>query len=611
MQYIYPLVCLHRRRNRPKFINALLAFVLVLSAPSVFAQTSTVNIFPSKDNTIYQKDQSNSNGAGEFILAGVTGMGFANRALLKFDVAGSIPAGATILDVSLSVHVSLVSGTAPPTDFELHKLTEEWGEGTSNAGPQAGLGVPATTNDATWINAFHPATPWSTPGGTFDAAASEIQTIAGVGSYAFSSVSGIGISHDVQEWVDSPGKNHGWIMRTDESMIFSARRFDSRENGTVANRPVLTITYTLVAPNKTPAVSFIAPSPDTIFNAPASITLQALAHDSDGTVSHVTFYLISGGDAIPLGDDINNPYMLTGNGVESGVYRVIAKATDNDNAVGVSDTLTVTVAGCTGSGALTAYGYTNIPGTGLISLASDASYPGSPTIITQVTKFEYGPNLGDNYGGKLRGYICAPVTGNYTFYIASDDQSELWLSTDESQFNIQRIAYVESLVPFRSYFAVPTQISLPIPLIKGARYYVETVHKEGTNQDHLSVAWRIPGGAFEGPIPGTRLSPYNGPGFIRANGSRNFEEAIRNSQIGLLVTVLPNPSVNTFTIKTRSSSETQLSLTVTDVLGRVVERKSVLPANGTFQVGEHLGPGMYIMEVIQGKEKRRIKLIRQ
>ena len=45
--------------------------------------------------------------------------------------------------------------------------------------------------------------------------------------------------------------------------------------------------------------------------------------------------------------------------------------------------------------------------------------------------FEIPTNWSESYGTRLRGYLHPPATGNYTFYIASDDASELWLSTDE------------------------------------------------------------------------------------------------------------------------------------------------------------------------------------
>ena len=38
----------------------------------------------------------------------------------------------------------------------------------------------------------------------------------------------------------------------------------------------------------------------------------------------------------------------------------------------------------------------------------------------------------DNYGTRMRWYITAPATGNYTFWIAGDDNSELWLSLNDN-----------------------------------------------------------------------------------------------------------------------------------------------------------------------------------
>ena len=59
----------------------------------------------------------------------------------------------------------------------------------------------------------------------------------------------------------------------------------------------------------------------------------------------------------------------------------------------------------------------------------------TPNVTDTLPSFEAPTNWADNYGTRLRGYITAPVTGNYIFWIASDDKSELWLSTDDSPVN--------------------------------------------------------------------------------------------------------------------------------------------------------------------------------
>ena len=96
---------------------------------------------------------------------------------------------------------------------------------------------------------------------------------------------------------------------------------------------------------------------------------------------------------------------------------------------------------------------------------------------------------GDNLGSRLRGTLTAPVSGSYTFWIAGDDGVELWLSSDESKFGRQRIAWHESHTAVHDWDAFPTQTSSPISLIAGQKYYIEAFHKEGRRDSHVSIAW--------------------------------------------------------------------------------------------------------------------------
>ena len=71
-------------------------------------------------------------------------------------------------------------------------------------------------------------------------------TVGGIGTHTLGSTENT--IADVQSWLDSPATNFGWILRGDESSAGDARRVDSRENLTAANRPTLTITYSEPAP---------------------------------------------------------------------------------------------------------------------------------------------------------------------------------------------------------------------------------------------------------------------------------------------------------------------------------------------------------------------------
>jgi hypothetical protein len=49
---------------------------------------------------------------------------------------------------------------------------------------------------------------------------------------------------DVQSWLDNPITNFGWILIGEEETSRTAKRFDSKDNPTTNNRPVLRVTYT-------------------------------------------------------------------------------------------------------------------------------------------------------------------------------------------------------------------------------------------------------------------------------------------------------------------------------------------------------------------------------
>ncbi len=209
------------------------------------AQT-TVVLTPQKDNTIYSSSGTVSNGQGVYLFTGNTGGGETHRALLKFNIAGSVPAGATITTVSLSVNVNKVPSGVAGNTLKIHKLTADWGEDASDAGGSESTGGPAAPNDATWTHQFFSTTMWSNAGGDFQATPSGIVSVAGTGLYTFNSTSAM--INDVQTWLDAPNGNFGWALLGDESQNKTSRRIDARENSNASNRPALSVTYTTVIP---------------------------------------------------------------------------------------------------------------------------------------------------------------------------------------------------------------------------------------------------------------------------------------------------------------------------------------------------------------------------
>src|SRR5688572_29520225 len=68
--------------------------------------------------------------------------------------------------------------------------------------------------------------------------------------------------------------------------------------------------------------------------------------------------------------------------------------------------------------------WTNITGVAVANLTNNAAYPNSPTSSNfMTTGFEVPINVTENYGVRVRGYVFPPQTGEYVFWVASDDAS--------------------------------------------------------------------------------------------------------------------------------------------------------------------------------------------
>ncbi|MDT8386513.1 MAG: multicopper oxidase domain-containing protein [Thiogranum sp.] len=217
----------------------------LLCVTSLAASAITVTINPSKDNTVFGGAgfETNSCGAGPNVFSGLTADGFARRALLQFDVAGSVPAGSVIDSATLTLTITRTQAGGNSL-MSLHALSRAWGEGTVNCDSvrQGGQGAPANDGDATWLSALHNQIAWTATGGDFGVASATASiSSANNASAIWSSAGNPGMLGDLQNWLDNPAANFGWIMIGDESQTSTARRLNSREGNPA---PVLTIDFT-------------------------------------------------------------------------------------------------------------------------------------------------------------------------------------------------------------------------------------------------------------------------------------------------------------------------------------------------------------------------------
>lgn len=155
--------------------------------------------------------------------------------------------------------------------------------------------------------------------------------------------------------------------------------------------------------------------------------------------------------------------------------------------------------------------WTGLSGGNVSDLTGNSRFPDRPDRISFLSEvFELPANQGSSFGVRVRSWITAPVSGTYTFWIAADDTAELWLSSDESEINKQKIAYNDSWTNSRQWTKYSTQTSAGVVLEAGKVYYIEALMKENGGGDHLAVAWAYPGQSRE-VIPVASMYPNRLP----------------------------------------------------------------------------------------------------
>ncbi len=194
-----------------------------------------------------------------------------------------------------------------------------------------------------------------------------------------------------------------------------------------------------------------------------------------------------------------------------GLYLITLNA--SDGAHSSTDLMIVTVQDPLepSTGSILLETYTDISGYRVSDLTEASSFPDEPTFRDTVSRFETPVTWADNYGTRLRGYLRVPESADYTFYISSDDASELWLNVSGSDTDGKElVAHTSRETGRYRWNRYESQISVPIRLEPGVRYYIEALHKEGTHKDYLSVGWAQstdPSGSIQ-VIQGAMLIPY-------------------------------------------------------------------------------------------------------
>lgn len=188
-------------------------------------------------------------------------------ALLRFELAGSVPTNATVTSATLTIRVTKSPSPKVDSIFDLRRVLQPWNEGRKNGN----TGSPAGAGESTWRARLHSSVPadaalWASPGGgtntDFAAVVSASTMVRGPGTYTFASTPEL--VADVQAWLQDTNANQGWILMSQlESAARTARRIGSREQSSAANKPSLVVEFTVPTTSAPPQLQSARRSGDT------------------------------------------------------------------------------------------------------------------------------------------------------------------------------------------------------------------------------------------------------------------------------------------------------------------------------------------------------------
>ncbi len=140
------------------------------------------------------------------------------------------------------------------------------------------------------------------------------------------------------------------------------------------------------------------------------------------------------------------------------------------------------------------------------SLGNSTNQITSPTFEADTTG-----SSGNNYGNRLSCVFYPPTSGNYVFFVASDDQSDLFVSTDNTPQNKRMVAQETGWSNARQWSApggggstaaqkrsdqwspdngFTTPFAAGIPMTAGQPYYIELDHQDTGGGENAGVTYK-------------------------------------------------------------------------------------------------------------------------
>ncbi|MDX2111219.1 MAG: carbohydrate-binding protein [Verrucomicrobiota bacterium] len=237
--------------------------------------------------------------------------------------------------------------------------------------------------------------------------------------------------------------------------------------------------------------------------APAPVSIESTSL-SDATLgaSYGEILIASGGcgsavwtlesGSLPNGLRLEQDGWIRGVPTVSGTFNFTAQASFANSASTRAMSINVVA-----TGRILREVWRNITGSTIPDLTGNARFSGTADAMELIPVLQPQLDQDNNYGARLRGWVHPATSGAYTFTVNSDDQSEIWLSTNDTAASKQKIIAAGT-------FGTSSSINLTA----GQRYYLEILYKEGRFGDNLTLSWQPPGSTTTSVIDGAFLSPF-------------------------------------------------------------------------------------------------------
>ncbi|MDB5274065.1 MAG: peptidase [Chitinophagaceae bacterium] len=321
--------------------------------------------------------------------------------------------------------------------------------------------------------------------------------------------------------------------------------------------------FSITIAGVSPTVSISSPANNTIFTAPASITINATAAETGGTISKVEFY----NGATLLGTDVTSPYSYAWSNVAAGTYSLTAKAYDNQSPVVNTTSTAVTVIV---NSALS-------PTVSISSPANNASFTAPASITINATATETGGSINkvEFYNGTT--LLGTDLTSPYSY---------AWSSVAAGTYSLTAKAYDnQSTVVSVTSSAVSVTITASGGTCTAPVWVSTTAYTNGMTVQYLGIKY-LANFWTQGDTPST----HNGgagsgqPWTSQGTCTSRLSDAPSDQESTTVLSVYPNPVTNESVISVTLASDDQVQIYLSDLSGKMI----ATVANGSLSQGNHL-----------------------